>query len=463
MRQVKMNQLTKTRNKSFLHSTGNGTQESAMIRANTITHKTATRSILDLKSLYDHGHLNLEPGFQRQSVWKVRDRALLIDSLLRGYPLPAIFLYKREQKGELVYDVIDGKQRLESIFMFTGAMRPRFSARAQLAGADSEELVSWPLLKRRGLQHLITGCELPIIEVDGEFGDIIKLFVRINSTGKALTSQEKRHANYYNSPFLKEAARLGRRFERYFIENKVFSPGQLSRMKHIEFMCELMLSLAQGDVLNKKTALDRVMDVKSFDGRQLGKASRMAATALNRIVRMFPRLKTTRFRQVTDFYTLAVLIGKFEQEALILTDRRRNSIAWTMLQTFSSKVDEVRELQRKAKGARSDQELYRDYLLTVSQMTDDVAQRRKREKTLRGILGSLFARKDAQRGFTPEQRRIIWNTSASQVCATCGCKLTWEDFTIDHIDPHSKGVRSRLDNATLMCRKHNSQKGNRRR
>jgi hypothetical protein len=178
---------------------------------------------------------------------------------------------------------------------------------------------------------------------------------------------------------------------------------------------------------------------------------------------MFPRLKTTRFRQVTDFYTLAVLIGKFEQEGLILTDRRRNSIAWAMLQTFSSKVDEVRELQRKAKGARADQELYRDYLLTVSQMTDDVAQRRKREKTLRGILGSLFARKDAQRGFTPEQRRIIWNTSASQVCATCGCKLTWEDFTIDHIDPHSKGGRSRLDNATLMCRKHNSQKGNRRR
>lgn len=217
-----------------------------------------------------------------------------------------------------------------------------------------------------------------MIEVDGEFGDIIKLFIRINSTGKALTSQEKRNAKYYNSPFLKEAARLANRFERYFIENKIFSPGQLSRMKHVEFMCELMLSLAQGDVLNKKTALDRVMDVKSF--RQLGKASRMARTALNRVGRMFPRLKTTRFRQVTDFYTLAVLIGKFEQEGLILTDWRRNGIAWAMLQTFSSKVDEVRELQRKAKGAKSDQELYRDYLLTVSQMTDDVAQRRKREK-----------------------------------------------------------------------------------
>jgi len=434
-----------------------------MLPSNIITHKTTMKSILDLQNLHDRGHLNLNPGFQRQSVWKERDRAKLIDSILRNYPLPAIFLYKREEKdGKLVFDVIDGKQRLESIFMFTGAMRGRFSTRTQLPGADSVESLNWALLKRKGRQPLITGYELPVIEVDGEIGDIINVFVRINSTGKALTRQEQRHARYYNSPFLKEAARLSNRFQGYLLDNGIFSPGQLSRMKHIELMCELMLTMVQGDVLNKKTALDRVMATTSFDGRQLGKASRMVTATLNRIRRMFPRLKTTRLRQVTDFYSLAVLIGRFEQEGLVLTDRRRNRLAWDLLQTFATRVDEVRELQRKAKGARPGQELYRDYLLTVSQMTDDVAQRRKREQILRGILGSLFAKKDSQRGFTPEQRRILWNTAANRVCATCSCKLTWEDFTIDHINPYSKGGRSHLDNAALMCRKHNSQKGNRR-
>lgn len=62
-----------------------------------ISHKTTTKSVLDLINLYDHGHLNLEPGFQRQSVWYERDRAKLIDSILRNYPLPAIFLYKRQE------------------------------------------------------------------------------------------------------------------------------------------------------------------------------------------------------------------------------------------------------------------------------------------------------------------------------------------------------------------------------
>jgi hypothetical protein len=37
-----------------------------------ISHKTTTKSVLDLINLYDHGHLNLEPGFQRQSVWHER-------------------------------------------------------------------------------------------------------------------------------------------------------------------------------------------------------------------------------------------------------------------------------------------------------------------------------------------------------------------------------------------------------
>lgn len=433
-----------------------------MQKTASLTHKTQTQSILNLRNLYEHGHLNLEPGFQRQSVWAERDRAKLMDSILRNYPLPAIFLYKREESGHLIFDVIDGKQRLESIFMFIGAMRGHYWTRTQLPGTDSVDWVDWSLLKRKSLQNLIIGYEIPVIEVDGEMGEIIDVFVRINSTGKALTPQEKRKARYYNSPFLKEAARVANRLEKYFLDNGILSSGQLSRMKHVEIVCELMLSLIQGDVLNKKTALDRVMATSSFDGRQLGKASRMVTTTLNRILRMFPQIKATRFRQITDFYTLAVLIGKFEQEGLILTDRQRNRLAWDLLQAFATRVDEVRELQRKAKGARPEQELYRDYLLTVSQMTDDVSQRRKREQILRGILGSLFSTKDTQRGFSAEQRRIIWNSTANRACAACGCRLTWNDFTIDHINPYSKGGRSKLANAALMCRKHNSAKGNRR-
>ncbi len=68
---------------------------------------------------------------------KKKDRAKLIESIIRNYPLPAISLYRRHENGQLVYDVMNGKQRLESIFMFMGVMRGMFAAKVQLiAGYD---------------------------------------------------------------------------------------------------------------------------------------------------------------------------------------------------------------------------------------------------------------------------------------------------------------------------------------
>jgi len=428
-----------------------------------ISHRLETKTIIDIVNLQEDGLLNLEPGFQRQSVWSERDRAKLIDSILRNYPLPAIFLYRREEGGNIYYDVIDGKQRIESILMFMGEMRGRYWIKTQFHGTEEPEWFDWQKICKRRLQHLITGYRLPLIEVDGDMGDIIDLFVRINSTGKALTKQEKRHAKYYNSNFLREADRLARRFEHHFLDMGVFGIGQITRMKHIEFVCELMLSVHQSDVINRKVALDKVMAAAGFTDSQARKAAAKTLRVLNQVRRMFPKLYVSRLRQVADFYSLAVLISKFDSEGLILTDRRRNRIAWDLLLAFATNVDQVRDNQRRAIGIKSDQEIYRDYLFTVSQMSDDVNQRRKRETILRGVIGTLFGKKDAQRGFSPEQRRILWNTALQRKCKSCGKVLTWDDFTIDHVDPHSKGGRSRLENAALMCRPCNSSKGHRKR
>jgi hypothetical protein len=431
-----------------------------------LTHRPETKSITDLVNLYRRNQLDLEPGFQRQSVWAERDRRGLIDSILRNYPLPAIFLYTRQEDGRIIYDVIDGKQRIESILMFIGEMRGKFWVRTQLSENDDIDWIDWTRIRKKKLQHLIEAYKIPVIEVDGDLGDIIDVFVRINSTGKALTPQEKRHAKYYKSPLLKEADRLGRRFEYYLRDTGILSVTQINRMKHVELMSELMVSINQGDVVNRKAALDKVMATGDFTQAQTRKASKKTQAALRKLRKIFPSLHSTRFRQLTDFYSLLVLVAKFIDEGLILDDRRRNRLAQDLLIAFGTNVDQVRENQRRAIGIKPHQEVYRDYLLTVSQMSDDVNQRRKRESILRNILESLFARKDAQRGFTSEQRRIMWNTATNRRCpgSKCGGKLlSWNDFTLDHIDPHSKGGRSRLRNAALMCRSCNSAKGNRRR
>lgn len=427
----------------------------------TIGYKADQKTIQEILNLYEKGHLNLEPGFQRSSVWALRDREKLIDSILRAYPLPSIFLYRRYEDGDLVYDVIDGKQRIESILMFTGAMRGRFQTKSILPGDERPDWLGWNTIKRKKLQYKITGYNLQIIEVTGELADIIDLFVRINSTGKALTGQEKRHARYYRSGFLRKAGQLARRYEDYFRSAKILSPMQISRMKHVELMCELMIAAHTEEVTNKKAALDKVMDSDSIRGRDLDRAASLAVTALNRLRLMFPKLYQTRFHQLSDFYSLAVLIQKFERQRMILNDRNRNRLAWDLLVAFSTGVDMVRMRQKEIKSPEPGQELYREYLLTVLQGTDEISQRKKRFDMLCGLLEPLFQRKDRIRTFSKEQRRILWNSTEVPRCAVGNHLMTWDDFTVDHIDPWSKGGRTTLENADLMCQRHNARKGNR--
>lgn len=63
--------------------------------------------------------LNLTPSYQRGDVWRPSDRQALIESILRGIPLPSLILLRTE--GPMTHEVVDGKQRLTAILRFVGA------------------------------------------------------------------------------------------------------------------------------------------------------------------------------------------------------------------------------------------------------------------------------------------------------------------------------------------------------
>ena len=96
------------------------------------------------------------------------------------------------------------------------------------------------------------GYKFQTVEITGDLADIIVLFVRINSTGKRLTGAEKRHARFFRSEFLKQAGHLAERKKRFFLDNRILSVGQVSRMKHVELVCEFMASIQAKGLINKK-------------------------------------------------------------------------------------------------------------------------------------------------------------------------------------------------------------------
>ena len=99
---------------------------------------TATPNDFNIKTIVDFvdsGVVKI-PGFQRNYVWDLERASRLIESLLMGLPIPQIFLYEEARNSFLV---IDGQQRLMSIYYFVNGRFPRKDKRVQLRHIFADE------------------------------------------------------------------------------------------------------------------------------------------------------------------------------------------------------------------------------------------------------------------------------------------------------------------------------------
>lgn len=78
-----------------------------------------TYKIKEFADYAAEGELELNPSYQRDVVWQNKDSQKLIESILRGIPLPSIILYRRKDSNKI--EIVDGKQRLTAILRFMGA------------------------------------------------------------------------------------------------------------------------------------------------------------------------------------------------------------------------------------------------------------------------------------------------------------------------------------------------------
>ena len=85
-------------------------------------------NVMTLTNLIDNGWVRI-PGFQRHFVWDLRRASKLIESLILGLPVPQLFLYEKNREMNLL---IDGQQRLMSIYYFKQQRFPRVNRRADL-------------------------------------------------------------------------------------------------------------------------------------------------------------------------------------------------------------------------------------------------------------------------------------------------------------------------------------------
>src|ERR1041384_4430523 len=92
---------------------------------------------------YLSNELNMKPPFQRKPVWQDGQKAYLIDTILRGYPVPELYLQNLvSEDGAEEYIVVDGQQRIRACLEYLNNGFPLGADSASFAGLKFDDLDS---------------------------------------------------------------------------------------------------------------------------------------------------------------------------------------------------------------------------------------------------------------------------------------------------------------------------------
>jgi len=133
--------------------------------------------------------INTNPDYQRPSVWTKSQKQLLIDTILREYDIPKIYLHKKDNEK---FDVIDGQQRIRTIWSY-------YNDEFALA-KDADNVNDYVVANKKyselpiEVSSIIDSYTLDFVILDNQNEDEIReMFLRLQN-GTSLKAQEKRNA-----------------------------------------------------------------------------------------------------------------------------------------------------------------------------------------------------------------------------------------------------------------------------
>ncbi len=176
--------------------------ESALDRAKkNVKTDSYAMSIGELISMYERGELILQPEYQRYFRWDETQKSRLIESILIGLPLPTFFVASNEEGN---WEVVDGMQRLSTIFDFMGELsdtqkgaqgyKPFDTLEDSLFYVKEFGDKKWSDFSRRTqLEFKRSKVQITILMRTNHSDVKYEMFQRLNS-GTAISPQELRNA-----------------------------------------------------------------------------------------------------------------------------------------------------------------------------------------------------------------------------------------------------------------------------
>ena len=163
------------------------------------------------------GKLDVRPPYQREFVYKDKQREAVIDTLTQGFPLNVMYWATREDG---TFEIIDGQQRTISICQYiNGDFAYMFRYFHNLQPDEQEQILNY---------------ELQVYICSGTDSEKLKWFETINIAGEKLSDQELRNA-VFSGPWVADAKRYFSKGNcaAYGLASKYLS-GDLNRQAYLE-------------------------------------------------------------------------------------------------------------------------------------------------------------------------------------------------------------------------------------
>lgn len=322
----------------------------------------------------------LKPPYQRKPVWTYDQKAYLIDSILKNYVIPEIYIHRDfDEDDNVVYNIVDGQQRIRSILDFLNDSLPLSEdynpeyanlTFSELPHDDRKKILNFRIFTR---------------EISNATDEQVRnLFIRMNKNVVALNAQELRHATYSGS-FIKTMEDLAD--DDYWAENKMVTPNEIRRMKDVQYISDIFISMIHGiqDKTKEMNNFYESYEAEGFpDKRKYLKRFEILLVTIDQI---FPDIKTLRWKNKSDFYSLFMVLND-HFEKLPIDKKIANKIRITLL-SFSKKIDQATKKENKAKHYPIN---IKNYVNAVTKSTTDKDRRIIRHKIISSLLNKIITK-----------------------------------------------------------------------
>lgn len=358
--------------------------------------------------------LNIRPKYQREFVYKDKERAAVISTVLWGFPLNTMYWSKNPKGSEYEFEVLDGQQRTISICQFCAGVfsLTEMQFRANWAGA----ITSFSGLPKDQKEKFLD-YKLDVYICEGDDSEKLEWFKTINIAGKELKAQELRNAIYV-STWLDDAKRY---FSRKNCKAKINYENYLTGEYDRQDILEKALSWMVGKNELIETYMSKQKTENASDANELWSYFQ---NVMSWVESKFPKYR-----------------------------KEMKGLEWGQYYSrYKDKKLDAKELEARIAKLMQDDEVKSKKGVYEYVLSDD-----ERHLNLRAFSESI------KRAVYEKQGGICANSKGSIKGVKCfheDEKLDIGEMEADHIIPWSKGGKSEKENCQMLCRECNRRKSN---